>query len=97
MMTWDRMVEVGGKRKKDDRGVIDNDRYQQIKGDEKAQVEVLLGHTVGYGDVKVHVAVRLTCHQSEETIWKGGSLAYEAAKELTESALNDLLPNGTSQ
>jgi hypothetical protein len=88
---WTRRIIVGDQIK-DDYGEMPADEYRTILGDRAAQVEVLVGHTVGYGDAKVHVTVRLTCNQDDATIWRAGELAYTRAKELTESALNDLIP-----
>ena len=51
-----------------------------------------MGTTIGFGDVKVHVALRLTCNQDEATIERAGQLAYLAAKDIATAALDELAP-----
>ena len=72
-------------------GVIETDAYRKLMGDEKAEVEVLVGTSVGFGEVKVHAVVRLTCNQDTNTIYEAGDLAYRTAKDIAVMGYEDLV------
>jgi hypothetical protein len=92
MMTWSRSIIVNKKAVKTTTGTVETDAYRAIMGDEKAQVEMLIGTQVGFGDAKVHTVIRLTCNQDAKTLQTAGQLAYMTAKDLCMSALDDLAP-----
>jgi len=93
MMNYSKSItDLDGNEIKREGGAIKNDRVRDLLGDEKAQVEVLVGTTLGFGEAKVHVAVRLTCNQDEATVFEAGEIAYRTAKEIARSSLDDLAP-----
>lgn len=75
-----------------EQGEVQDDRFSALLGNAQAQIEVLVGTTVGFGDAKVHVALRLSCNQDEATIERAGQLAYLTAKDLATAALDNLAP-----
>lgn len=93
MMTWSKTVTVEKRNfVKETHGMQDNDEVRSLKGDEKAQVEVLVGTSLGFGEAKVHVAVRLTCNQDQATIYRATQLAQHMAKDLCLASLEDIAP-----
>ena len=54
MMTWSRSIVMQKKVVKTKTGEVESDAYRALMGDQKAQVEMLVGTSIGFGDAKVH-------------------------------------------
>lgn len=68
-----------------------SDKFKEIIGDGKAKVEILTGTQQGFGALKCHAVVTVTCGQAEATIDKAGEFAFFKAKELMEDGMSELI------
>ena len=92
MMMWERTITVEGQQPKTECGQMNPDEYQQIKGDECAQIEAHVGTQYNFGEAKVDFTVRLTCNQDAATIYKAGELAFQTAKRMVDAGLSMIYP-----